>query len=149
MKRSFTILLSAVMMLAASGSVARADMLEDLDKALTAAAAWKYGDDDKPMKAIESLTFEAGKDAKLRGPVESKLLASLKSSKSVDLRRFICRQLRTIGTAQAIPALASLLGDADLTHGARYALGRIEDPKAAAALHDAMGKTKGKIRAGT
>jgi len=148
MKRSFTILLSIVITLAALGSVLHADTLADLGKALTAANAWKYGDDDKPMKAIEAATFAAGKDAKLRGPVEAKLIASLKSSKSVDLRRFICRQLRTIGTADAIPALAGLLGDKDLSHGARYALGRIEDPKAAAALRDAMGKTKGKIRAG-
>ncbi|MDP6635378.1 MAG: HEAT repeat domain-containing protein [Phycisphaerae bacterium] len=148
MKRSFTILLSAVMTLAAFGSLARADVPADLDKALADAATWKFGDDDKPMKTIETATFEAGKDATLRGPVETRLIAALKSSKSVDLRRFICRQLRTIGTARAIPALASLLGDADLTHGARYALGRIEDPKAAAALHDAMGKTKGNIQAG-
>jgi len=148
MKRSFTILLSAMIALAASGSVIHADTLEDLDKALTEAAAWKYGDSDAPMKTIESATFAAGNDAKLRGPVESKLIAALKTSKSVDLRRFICRQLRTIGTVKSVPVLASLLGDADLTHGARYALGRIKDAQAAAALHAAMGKTSGKVRIG-
>jgi len=148
MKRSFTILVSAMMLLAAPGSVIHADTLADLDKALTAAAAWKHGDSADVMKTIESATFAAGKDARLRGPVEAKLLATLKTSKSVDTRRFICRQLRTIGTARSVPVLASLLGDAELTHGARYALGRIEDPKAAAALHAAMGRTSGKIRIG-
>jgi hypothetical protein len=148
MKRSFTILVSVMMTLAAFGSVVHADTLADLDKALTETAAWKYGDSDIPMKTIESTTFAAGKDATLRGPVEDKFIAALKSSKSVDLRRFLCRQLRTIGTAKAIPVLASLLSDADLTHGARYALGRIEDPKAAAVLYAAMGKTSGKIQAG-
>ena len=148
MKRSFTILLSAMMALAAFSSTVSADTLEDLDKALTEAAAWKYGDSDSSMKTIESATFAAGNDPKLRGPVESKLIAALKTSKSVDLRRFICRQLRTIGTVKSVPVLASLLGDAELTHGARYALGRIKDDKAAAALHAAMGKTSGKIRIG-
>ena len=148
MKRSFTILLSAMMTLTAVGSVVQAGVLTDLDKALTESAAWKYGDKDSSMKAIEAATFAAGKDAKLRAAAETKLIAALKSSKSVDLRRFICRQLRTIGTAEAIPVLASLLGDAELTHGARYALGRIEDPAAGAALHKAMGQTKGKIQAG-
>ena len=136
------------MTLAAFGSIVQADTLADLDKALTEAAAWKYGDKDTSMKTIESTTFAAGKDAALRGPVEDKLIAALKSSKSVDLRRFICRQLRTIGTVKSVPVLAGLLSDADLTHGARYALGRIADPKAAIALHDAMGKTSGKIQAG-
>ena len=148
MKRSFTILVSAMMVLAALSSTIHADTLEDLDKALAAAAAWKHGDSADVMKTIESATFAAGKDAKLRGPVEAKLLATLKSSKSVDTRRFICRQLRTIGTVKSVPVLASLLGDAELTHGARYALGRIEDPKAAAALHTAMGKTSGAIQIG-
>jgi HEAT repeat protein len=148
MKRSFTILVSAMMVLAAFGSIVHADTLADLDKALTEAAAWKYGDSDGSMKTIESATFAAGKDAKLRGPVEDKLIAALKSSKSVDLRRFICRQLRTIGTVKSVPVLASLLNDPELTHGARYALGRIEDPKAAAALRAALGKTSGKIQAG-
>ena len=148
MKRSFTILLSAMMVLAALGSTIHADTLEDLDKALTAAAAWKHGDSADVMKTIESATFAAGKDAELRGPVEGKLLAALKTSKSVDTRRFICRQLRTIGTVKSVPVLASLLGEAELSHGARYALGRIEDPKAAAALNAALGKTSGKIQAG-
>jgi len=148
MKRSFAILVSVLVVSTVFGSLARADVLADLDKALASAAAWKYGDDQNAMKTIENATFEAGKDAALRGPVETRLLAALKSSKSVDLRRFICRQLRTIGTDRSIPALASLLGDADLTHGARYALGRMEDPKAGAALHNAMKNTKGKIQAG-
>ena len=148
MKRSFTIVVSAMMVLAAFGSVVRADTLADLDKALTEAAAWKYGDSDGSMKTIESATFAAGKDPAIHGPVEGKLLAALKSSKSVDLRRFICRQLRTIGTVKSVPALASLLSDPELTHGARYALGRIQDDKAAVALHAAMGKTSGKIQVG-
>ena len=148
MKRSFTILVSAMMVLAALGSTTHADTLEDLDKALAAAAAWKHGDSADVMKTIESATFAAGKDAELRGPVEGKLLAALKTSKSVDTRRFICRQLRTIGTVKSVPVLASLLGEAELSHGARYALGRIEDPKAAAALNAALGKTSGKIQAG-
>jgi len=147
MKRSFTILVSMTV-LAALSSAAGADVLGNLDKALKEADAWKYGDSDTPMKTIESAVFDAGKDAKLRGAVEAKLIASLKSSKSVDLRRSICRQLRTIGTDKAIPVLANLLGDKDLSHGARYALGRLDSSKAAAAMHDGMRKTSGKIQAG-
>jgi len=47
-----------------------------------------------------------------------------------------------------VPHLAALLTDPRLSHMARYALGRIEDPAAVQALHRALAKTSGKVQVG-
>ncbi len=53
-----------------------------------------------------------------------------------------------IGRAASVPALSVLLGDAELSHMARYALERIPAPEAAAALRDALPKLSGKLKVG-
>ncbi|MHC4112936.1 MAG: HEAT repeat domain-containing protein, partial [Planctomycetota bacterium] len=65
-----------------------------------------------------------------------------------DAKQFLCRQLRTIGTVKAVPRLESMLTDPEISHMARYALGRIETPEAGEALHRALKKTSGKLKAG-
>jgi len=59
-----------------------------------------------------------------------------------------CRGLRIRGTAAAVPALAAMLPDPELSHIARYALEPIPSPEAGKALRDALAKTAGKPRAG-
>ncbi len=97
---------------------------------------------------VEKQVGMASADRTVRTKVEQALIKSLKSAKTNDAHQFLCRQLRTIGTAQSIPALAALLTDPDMSHMARYALGRIDAPEAGKALHEALGKTSGKIKAG-
>ena len=60
----------------------------------------------------------------------------------------MCRQLRVIGTADSVPALASLLTDKDLSHMARYALERIPLPEAGQALREALPKVNGALKVG-
>ena len=134
--------------LALSAAARGAEPLAELDKALSDVAAWDYGKDSGPLRTVETIVFAAVKDAKLRDPVEDRLISTLTQSKSREGRAFICRQLRTIGTAKCVPALAKLLTDRELSFMARYALGRIEDPAAGAALHEALGKTSGQMQAG-
>jgi HEAT repeat protein len=55
-----------------------------------------------------------------------------------------CRGLAVIGTKNAVPALAALLGDEKLSHMARYGLEPIPDPSVDDALRDALGKLKGR-----
>ncbi|MCU0874417.1 MAG: HEAT repeat domain-containing protein, partial [Pirellulaceae bacterium] len=61
-----------------------------------------------------------------------------------DAKRYICRWLAVVGSADCVPAVAELLSDADLSHPARMALEPLAQPAAAAALRDALAKVKGK-----
>lgn len=75
---------------------------------------------------------------------ENKLVAVLKSDAPLKEKVDACRILARIGTKDAVPALAALLGDKKLSHMARYALEPIPDPAVDDALRDALGKLKGR-----
>jgi len=127
---------------------AKQDIPAQLDEALKSVVTFEYGQDAKPLTRVEQLVVEAAKDLKLRDTVERKLLEALSSSSTRDAKIFLCRQLRTIGTERSVPQLEKLLINKDLSHIARYALGSIEHPAAAAALHRALKKTSGKLQVG-
>lgn len=55
-----------------------------------------------------------------------------------------CHELAHLGTKEAVPALAALLGDAQLSHLARYALEPIPDASVDDAFRAALGKVKGR-----
>jgi HEAT repeat protein len=59
-----------------------------------------------------------------------------------------CRRLALVGTKQAVPALAAMLGDAKLAHYARFAIGAIPGPEADEALRAQIGKLKGRLLVG-
>ena len=73
----------------------------------------------------------------------SELIAVLESDASRKDKADACRQLARTGTKEAIPVLAALLPDEELSHMARYALEPIPDPAVDEALRDALGKLKG------
>jgi HEAT repeat protein len=75
---------------------------------------------------------------------EGKLIAVIKSNASHKEQADACRQLSIIGTKNAVPALAELLGDEKLSHMARYGLEPIPDPAVDEALREALGKLKGR-----
>ncbi|TFG87687.1 MAG: hypothetical protein E4H17_03215, partial [Gemmatimonadales bacterium] len=79
---------------------------------------------------------------------EQALLAVLGSGKSAAEKDQACQRLKHIGTVVAVPALASLLVDDQLSHSARYALESIPGPEADAAFRDALARTTGKAKAG-
>jgi HEAT repeat protein len=72
------------------------------------------------------------------------LAAVLKSDAGLKEKVDACRGLAVIGTKDAVPVLAGLLGDKQLSHMARYALETIPDPSVDDALRDALGKLKGR-----
>lgn len=75
---------------------------------------------------------------------EAAQLAVLKDPQStLEQKQVACRSLARIGTAQAVPVLASLLGNPELSHMARMALEPIPQPAVDAALRDALGTVKG------
>jgi HEAT repeat protein len=90
--------------------------------------------------AVRSLaqTVAARKD-------EPKLIAVIENPNASRKEKVdACRQLAIIGTRNAIAPLASLLGNEELSHMARYALEPIPDPAVDAAFRDALGRLKGK-----
>jgi HEAT repeat protein len=76
------------------------------------------------------------------------LVAVLQSQASLFEKARACQQLGEIGTAEAVPSLAQLLGDEHLSAYARSGLEGIPDPAAAAALRTALGTVKGRLLAG-
>jgi HEAT repeat protein len=59
-----------------------------------------------------------------------------------------CQQLAVTGDKAAVPALAALLTDPQLSHYARFAMEPNPDPSVDEALRAALGKVKGKQLAG-
>jgi len=80
---------------------------------------------------------------------EARLLGVLKDAKATrEARSAACRQLAVVATKDAVPILAGLLADENLSHMARYALEPIPDPSVDKALRDALGKVKGRLLVG-
>lgn len=75
---------------------------------------------------------------------EAHWIAVLQSGATQKEKADACRELAHVGTAKAVPVLASLLGDENLAHMARYALEPIRDPAVDAALREALGKLRGR-----
>jgi HEAT repeat protein len=75
---------------------------------------------------------------------EAQLIALLKSDASQEAKADACMQLARVGTRQAVPTLAALLADDQLSHMARYGLEAIPDPSVDSALRDALGTLKGR-----
>ncbi len=71
------------------------------------------------------------------------LLATLQSSTNLHDRARACQQLGSLGTADAVPALAALLSEPVLAAYARQGLEGIPGPEAAAALRASLATLKG------
>ena len=79
---------------------------------------------------------------------EPQLIAVLKSDAPLFDKAKACQRLAVIGTKDAVPVLARLLGDADLSHYARTGLEPIPDASVDAALRKALGQLEGGLLVG-
>ncbi|MGA2531462.1 MAG: HEAT repeat domain-containing protein [Candidatus Aminicenantales bacterium] len=79
---------------------------------------------------------------------EQQLIDVLKSNASLQEKDAACAELKRVGTALAVPALAGLLADPELSHSARYVLESLPAPEAGLALIEALDRTSGLIKAG-
>ncbi|MBM4042605.1 MAG: hypothetical protein FJ290_29300, partial [Planctomycetes bacterium] len=96
---------------------------------------------------VGSLAALAGEEAPAELD-EAKLIAVLKSDAPRFDKAEACRLLQRCGTKAAVPALAALLPNEELSHMARYALEVLPDPAADEALRAALATTKGRLLAG-
>jgi HEAT repeat protein len=143
--RALVVVLAAIVALAWAAP-ATAD--EALDKALDALKGYDWGQDRSVLKPIDDAVAASSKDAEAQKQLETKLAAVLKTDVSRAAKDFVCRKLSLIGSAECVPAVAPLLEDEKLSHMARYALERIPDAAAVAAMRDALAKVKGKVKVG-
>lgn len=79
---------------------------------------------------------------------ESDSIAVLQSGAPKAEKATACKELAICGTERAVPALAPLLGDAELTSWARIALEVIPGSAADAALRSALGQVQGRALIG-
>jgi HEAT repeat protein len=124
----------------------------DLDAVFRAVARYRYGDERKPLHALEQLVRQAsslGGGGSLRRRLADRM-ASLLSSKEATpaAKAFLCGQLAAIGTEQQVPALVALLADKDLAQPALSALAQIPGPAVDRILRDALENLKGDLRIG-
>jgi HEAT repeat protein len=122
--------------------------LTSLDAPFAALKAYDWGGDATAFKLIDDTVVAAHGDAALRADLEKRLTAILSAGTSRAAKEYACRKLMMIGTAASVQALAALLGDADNSHMARFALERISGPEATQALRDALGRVQGTLRIG-
>lgn len=81
-------------------------------------------------------------------PTEKQLLETLRSGAPAD-KAIACKQLAIYGSKAAVPDLAKLLPNKELSSWARIALEAIPDPSADAALIEATKTVKGDLLVGT
>jgi len=146
-----TAALLALALLGVSISTATAAQPVDpaaLDKAFEALKTYDWGKDRSALQALDDAVAAAHGDAAARKALETRLAAVLGSDAPRAAKDVVCRQLSLVGSAEAVPALAGLLPSPELSQMARYALERIPDAAATAALRDALPKTEGLQKVG-
>lgn len=113
-------------------------------------ADYRMGENDQRARLVDRMVLEVQPEGSPNRSDLSARLARLAADPraSLDGRVHACRQLVLIGEENAVPALASLLGDADLGLWARRALEAIPGPAVDTALVQALGQTTGLARAG-
>ncbi len=79
---------------------------------------------------------------------EAALLSVLQSDAPIFEKAKACQQLSVTGTKNAVPVLAKLLADDQLSHYARYALEPIPDPSVDEALRASLAQVQGGLLVG-
>lgn len=123
----------------------QADELDDLIKKVT---TWDYGQDAKPWERISEIVVESQKNTKKRKAIAAKLAKLLQGDATLATKRLVCKELWRIGDRDVVPTIAPLLEKAETSDMARYALERMNDAAAGAALRKALDKTGGDVRVG-
>ncbi len=140
------VLLAAVVALGAALPAALAD--EAVDKAFDALKTYDWGQDRSVLKPIDDAVVASHKDNLARRELEKRLCAALSADAPHAAKDFVCRKLSLVGSGECVPTVSKLLTDEKLSHMARYALERIPDGLAVAAMRDALPKVKGKLKVG-
>jgi HEAT repeat protein len=132
---------------AATAAVGQTDSAA-VDQAFETLKTYDWGADREALKPIDQAIIATQNDAAARKALEKRLVDALAGGISRSAQDYVCRKLRVVGTAQSVEALAALLPAEETSHIARYALERIPDEKAAAAMRNALPKVGSKLKPG-
>jgi HEAT repeat protein len=106
------------------------------------------------LVAVAASAIAAGQNSPAAADTQSprdrefKLIGVLQSDAPAAEKAITCKRLAVYGTKDAVPALAPLLLDKDLSSWARIALEAIPGPAADEALRTAMGQAQGRLLIG-
>ncbi|HOX38155.1 MAG TPA: HEAT repeat domain-containing protein [Candidatus Brocadiia bacterium] len=128
---------------------------DPVEKAFADMVAYDYDKERACLSVIEDYCNSTAADPAKRKAVSERLAAILGTDATTACKDFVCRQLREIGDAEAVPALEKLLAAPEAGPGAaspgdmaRYALERMPCPEAGDALRNALNAAQGKTRIG-
>lgn len=119
------------------------------EKVWTSAEAWaflptyQFGDDWAPLLLIEDEVEKSTVSAETQRETAAKLAAYLSDETSYPGRQFVCMQLRLVGGAAEVPALAKYLFVPTDVENARLALEVIDDPASLVPLREALDRFEG------
>ncbi|MCX5685660.1 MAG: hypothetical protein NT049_18540, partial [Planctomycetota bacterium] len=144
---TYALVIAALGLLGAAQALAAEQPAAAGPEVYAAAAKYAFGQPRTALATIEA-EIRAASPAQYKA-IEAKLLPLVKSpDTAVDAKRYFCRYLGIVGSAESVATLAALLGDENLSDPARIALEPMRDPAAGAALRAALGLLKGKLLAG-
>jgi len=118
-----------------------------LDGLLPRIKKYEFGDSRRTLSYVADLVVLA-KSQEEKTTLARRLGELLGPDSTFACKQFACQQLRLIGTAEQVPALAKMLTDERLANPARFALEHIRSKTADAALRDALGRAMGMARVG-
>ena len=118
------------------------------DELLKKISAYEEGQSRENLIKLEETVRRSHGSAQLAEQLQDRFLKFLHSDATADSKKFICRQLSVIGTEEAVPTLAEMLTQPEISEMALYALERIPGEAADDALCKALDKTSGKIKIG-
>ena len=125
----------------------RAQEAAEADDPFVAVRSYEQGQPRRALHRVESMIRSAS--AVQRREIETRLLALLQSPQATcDAKEWVCRQLRQVGTEQAIAVLVPLLADASLCTVARLALQSIPGEEVNQALREVIPKLAEDLKAG-
>ncbi|MCA9200991.1 MAG: HEAT repeat domain-containing protein [Planctomycetales bacterium] len=119
-----------------------------LDQAFEKLSSLQWGEKLDAVNEIDQAIVDSHGNADARKDLEERLIAVIKGNGTRNGKETACRKLRLVGTSAAVPALAELLGNAELSHMARYALESMPCEEAGNALRHAVGSVAGKLKQG-
>src|SRR5262245_28379392 len=92
-----------------------ADKAPSPDEALAQIVTYKFGQSRQALSVVEEMVLRAGTAPGGASHVAAKLTPLLATGATLECKRFVCRQLATLGSKESVPALAALLLDEELS----------------------------------
>ena len=145
---TFLTILAGAILAASAVCPAAAPDAAAVTAAVKELAAADWGSMPASLSVIEAAVVAAPGDAATQQLLEKQLTALLSSNAKHGAKSYALRKLSMIGTSKAVPAIAPLLTEKELSHMARFALERIGCTMSRNAMRAAVGKVEGREKTG-